>query len=47
MSIFFVQEIRIVLSIWTLPHTNGLTFDEAHYGESGMPRFHCDGSGDI
>jgi hypothetical protein len=40
MCIDFVQEVRTVLPIWTLPHTNGLTSDEAHYGESGMPWFY-------
>ena len=39
MCIDFVQEVRTALPIWTLPYSNGLTFNEAHYGESGMPRF--------
>lgn len=29
-------EVRTFLPIWTLPHTNGLTADELHYGQSGI-----------
>lgn len=35
MFVFFVQEVRTVLPVWTLSHTNGLTHDESHYGKSG------------
>jgi len=34
--VLFVQEVRTALPVWTLSHTNGLTQDESHYGESGM-----------
>lgn len=33
--VLFVQEVRTALPVWTLSHTNGLTQDESHYGESG------------
>jgi hypothetical protein len=35
MFVFFVQEVRTVLPVWTLSHTNGLTHDESHYSKSG------------